>query len=233
MDASRCRGAAARRRVARRHGYPQPGADPDGTGLDLRRTDIPAAAGAAEQHRVASCPSGGPRLQRVSPYFGWPGLTGEGQLVFGAAEDVPPAVDPVRPGASSWPGTKGRSSALVACRITAGPRRPLTQPGTEFRHRGGRDPPQSLPQSGKRTIMGSDTDKAAPRGSLPPVPGEIDARGRGESGCRLLSGSWPAILRARRTPRPRPGPGPRSAEGRAQRRSGPRHEVTDALGFSS
>jgi hypothetical protein len=43
---------------------------------------------------------------------------GGGELELGAAEDVPPAIDPVRPGASSWPAPPGGSSSASWPAIT-------------------------------------------------------------------------------------------------------------------
>jgi len=105
------RGVAAA--VARGHRHVQPGSGLQPVlGLDLHAERVPllAVRGAAEQYRAGVLPDGRPRHPAGEAVDGvHPGGLGEAQLVFGAAEDVAPAVDPVRPGGQQL--ARGSSSA--------------------------------------------------------------------------------------------------------------------------
>ena len=186
------RGVAAA--VARRHRHLQPGAGIQAVlGLDFQAERIPLVAvrGAAEQHRAGVLADDGPRQPVGQAVDGVrPGGLGEGQLVFGAAEGIAPAVDPVRPGRQQL----ARSGRRKLVRFVARDHRlavegQLAQSGAEFGHRGAVMAGLNLVlQSGKRNDHGVRIrTKAAPRGSLPPDPGEIDALGcREQPGRRSL-----------------------------------------------
>ena len=180
------RGVAAA--VARRHRHVQPGAGIQAVlGLDFQAERIPllTVRGAAEQHRAGVLPDGGPRHPAGQAVDGVrPGGLGEGQLVFGAAEGVPSAVDPVRPGGQQL----ARAGRRQLVRFVARDHRlaaegQLTQPGTEFGHRGAVMAGLNFVlQSGKRNdhIGSGYGQKQRRAAACHQPPGEIDALGRRE-----------------------------------------------------
>src|SRR6266566_4248149 len=212
------RGMAAA--VARGDGHLQAGLGIQAVlGLDLQAERVPllAVRGDAQPHRVRVLPDRGPRRPAGQAVDGVrPGGLGEGQLVFGAAEDVPAAVDPVRPRGQQLarPGRR-QLVGFVACDHRLAAEVQLTQPGAEFGHRGAVVAGLNLVlQSGKRNDhLVRIRTRAEPRGSLPPAPtpGRHPAAPRAAATRPARAAPGLPSRAARRIPRPRPGPWPRSA----------------------